>query len=73
MSKGRIGNLGFSFHDNFDALKSIIDDYGHWDFCQVQYNYMDVDAQAGRRGGEYAASKGMGVVVWSLYGAANWP
>ncbi len=63
MKAGRIGYLGFSFHDKFDVLKEIIDYYDNWTFCQVQYNFMDIEIQAGRRGVEYAAGKGLGVVV----------
>ncbi len=63
MATGRIGNLGFSFHDKFDLLKEIIDYYDNWTFCQVQYNFMDVENQAGRKGVEYAANKGLAVVV----------
>lgn len=63
MSQGRIGNLGFSFHDKLDVLKEIISAYSGWTFCQVQYNFMDIEEQAGRRGVEYAASKGLAVVV----------
>jgi predicted aldo/keto reductase-like oxidoreductase len=63
MAAGRIGNLGFSFHDKYPVLKTIIDEYDNWTFCQVQYNFMDVDNQAGRKGVEYAASKGLAVVV----------
>lgn len=63
MAKGAFKNLGFSFHDTFDAFKTIIDDYDNWTLCQIQYNYMDVNYQAGRKGVEYAASKGLAIVV----------
>jgi len=63
MADGRFDHLAFSFHDNFDAFKQIVDDYGNWTFAQVQYNYMDTDYQAGRRGVEYAAGKGLPIVV----------
>jgi len=63
MADGRFDHLGFSFHDNFEAFQQIVDDYDNWTSAQVQYNYMDVDYQAGRRGVEYAASKGLAVVV----------
>jgi hypothetical protein len=63
MAAGRIGRLGFSFHDEFEVFKSIVDGYDHWALAQVQYNYMDVDKQAGRKGVEYAAGKGLAVVA----------
>ncbi len=62
-SRGLIQHLGFSFHDSYDVFKSIIDAYDGWEFCQVQYNYMDEEMQAGTRGVRYATSKGLGVVV----------
>jgi len=63
MAAGKIGRLGFSFHDGYESFKEIIDSYDSWVLSQVQYNYMDVNEQAGRRGVEYAASKGLAVVV----------
>jgi predicted aldo/keto reductase-like oxidoreductase len=63
MAKGRIGRLGFSFHDDYDVFKEIVDAYDNWVLSQVQYNYMDVNEQAGRRGVEYAAAKGLAIVV----------
>ncbi len=63
VGKGYIDRLGFSFHDQFDVLKEIIDYYNNWALAQVQYNYMDVNEQAGRRGVEYAAGKGLAVVI----------
>jgi uncharacterized protein len=63
MADGKIGRLGFSFHDKYPVFKEIVDSYDNWVLSQVQYNYMDVNNQAGRRGVEYAASKGLAVVV----------
>ena len=63
MGQGRFDYLGFSFHDSYDTFKSIIDSYDNWTLCQIQYNYVDVDNQAGRRGVEYAADKGLAIVV----------
>jgi len=63
MAEGCFDHLGFSFHDNYEAFKTIIDSYDNWTLAQIQYNYVDVDNQAGRRGVEYAAGKGLAIVV----------
>jgi hypothetical protein len=62
IEQGQIRFAGFSFHDNFKVFKEIMD-FRPWSFCQIQYNYMDTNTQAGKKGLEYAAQKGTGIVI----------
>jgi hypothetical protein len=59
---GKIRQVGFSYHGNSDMFCRLLDAYD-WDFCQIQYNYMDEYSQAGVTGLHYAAKKGIPVVI----------
>lgn len=59
---GRVGAIGFSFHDTTDFFKEVVD-YAPWDICQMQLNYLDREFQGGLSAAAYAASKGMGVIA----------
>ena len=61
-ASGAIRQIGFSYHGNSDMFIKLVDAYD-WDFCQIQYNYMDENTQAGRRGLNHAGSKGIPVVI----------
>ena len=60
--QGAIRNIGFSYHGNTENFLKILNDYD-WDFCQIQYNYLDEVAQAGRAGLQAAAAKGIPVMI----------
>jgi len=65
---GKIRHIGFSFHDSLDVFKKMIDEYAGWEFCQIQYNYLDDDgekqtANPGKQALAYAAKHEIGVIA----------
>jgi predicted aldo/keto reductase-like oxidoreductase len=63
MAEGLFDHLAFSFHDEYPVFESIINGYDNWTMAQIQYNFMDINYQAGRKGLKLAADRGMAVVV----------
>lgn len=61
-AEGKIRQLGFSFHDSYEAFEEIIN-YREWDFCQIQLNYMDTEDGPGMRGYELAEKKGVPLII----------
>ncbi|MBR4005701.1 MAG: aldo/keto reductase, partial [Treponema sp.] len=61
-AQGTIQQIGFSFHGDSDMFLKILDAYD-WDFCQIQYNYIDEVTQAGVKGLKAAAEKGIPVII----------
>ncbi|MBR3867993.1 MAG: aldo/keto reductase [Clostridia bacterium] len=62
MESGAIRQIGFSYHGNSDMFCKLID-VNDWDFCLIQYNYLDENSQAGRKGLHYASEKGLPVMI----------
>ncbi len=60
---GKIGHIGFSFHDKAPIFKKIVDGYDKWEFCLMQLNYLNETHQQGLEGLLYAAEKGIGIVI----------
>ena len=61
-ASGQIRQIGFSYHGNSDMFCQLVDAYD-WDFCMIQYNYMDEHSQAGRKGLQHASAKGLPVMI----------
>ena len=61
-ASGQIRQVGFSYHGNSDMFCKLLDVYD-WDFCQIQYNYLDENSQAGATGLHRAAEKGLPVII----------
>lgn len=63
LKNGYIGNLGFTFHDDFQVLRNIISGFNNWTFCYFQYSFMDIDHHPGDVGLQYASSNNLAVIV----------
>lgn len=61
-ASGQIRNIGFSYHGGLQDFKALVDVYD-WDFCMIQFNYLDENNQAGKAGLDYAAAKGLPVMI----------
>jgi hypothetical protein len=63
MAEGLFHHFGFSFHDDYPVFEQIVNGYDNWAMAQIQYNYIDIDNQAGMKGLKLAAARGLAVVV----------
>jgi predicted aldo/keto reductase-like oxidoreductase len=63
LADGRIRHLGFSFHSDFETFEEILSATDLWSLCQIQYNYVNVEFQAGVRGLRMATDRGLAVVA----------
>jgi uncharacterized protein len=63
IENGQIGHLGFSFHDDYQSLRTIINAYDKWSLCQLRYSFMDIDHHPGLGGLQLAADHGLAVVA----------
>lgn len=63
MAEGLFHHLGFSFHDEYSVFEKIVTGYDNWAMAQIQYNYIDIDYQAGQKGLRLAADRGLAVVA----------
>lgn len=62
LDSGKVRRIGFSFHDDYEVFEEILNAYD-WDFCQIQFNYMDTEIQAGIRGYELAKSRNIPMTI----------
>jgi len=63
MAAGKFDRLGFFFHDYFQALRSVVEEYDNWSLCEFQYSYMDIDHHPGYGGLKFAADNGLAVIA----------
>jgi hypothetical protein len=63
MEEGKIHKVGFSFHDHYAVLKTVVESWDQWSFGQFQFSYMDIHHDPGITGVKYAARNGLAVVI----------